>query len=147
MREAVVAEAMTWLCTPYHHGAGLKGIGTDCARFPLAVYTAAGAVAETEVGPYPRDWHLHRNEELYLGWLHRLAVEIPREAVRVGDFAVWRFGRTFSHGAIVVSPPTVIHAYLGIGVTLDDMDGHAELNSRPVRFFTLWPEKGAAHGR
>ena len=147
MREAVVAEAMSWLRTPYHHGAGLKGIGTDCARFPLAVYAEAGAIPPTDVGVYARDWHLHHGEELYLGWLNRLATEIERDALAPGDFVVWRFGRTFSHGAIVVDPPLVIHAYIGVGVTLDDMDGHSELLTRPARCFTLWPEKDPAHGR
>lgn len=82
MREAVVAEAMSWLRTPYHHGAGLKGIGTDCARFPLAVYAEAGAIPPTDVGVYARDWHLHHGEELYLGWLNRLATEIERDRSR-----------------------------------------------------------------
>ncbi len=32
-----------------------------------------------------------------------------------GDVAVFRFGRTFSHGAIVVEWPVVIHAYWAVG--------------------------------
>jgi cell wall-associated NlpC family hydrolase len=29
-REAVIAEARTWLGTPWHHQASLKGVGCDC---------------------------------------------------------------------------------------------------------------------
>ncbi|MFV4677329.1 hypothetical protein ACNJU9_21110, partial [Mycobacterium tuberculosis] len=93
-----------------------------------------------------QQWHLHRDEELYLGWVRKFATEIPREAAGPGDFGVWRYGRLFSHGAIILSPPQIIHAYVDIGVTLDDMDANEELKvgARKALFFTLW---GDAHGR
>ena len=37
LRARIVAEAMTWLGTPYHHRGKLKGIGVDCAQLPLCV--------------------------------------------------------------------------------------------------------------
>ncbi len=65
-----------------------------------------------------------------------------------GDIALWRFGRCFSHGAIVVDWPIVIHAYLGRGCALEDAASAAWLSHigegrnaqpklRPVKFFTL----------
>src|SRR5579864_4635628 len=36
------------------------------------------------------------------------------------DLALWRFGRCFSHGAIVVDWPLVIHAYAGRGCVMED---------------------------
>lgn len=136
-REAVVAEAHTWLRTPYHHLARIKGAGVDCAWLLIEVYTAAGIVEPFDPGHYPPDWMMHRDEERYLDWVTRYAHEV--ESPRPGDLAVWRFGRTFSHGAIVVEWPTIIHAYRRERcVTLGD-GTHGELAPpREVRFYSLW---------
>jgi cell wall-associated NlpC family hydrolase len=136
-RDAVVAEALSWLGTPYAHRQRLKGVGVDCAQLPLAVYAAAGLIAPVDVGAYAPQWHLHRGEELYLGWVMRFGREIAREAVGPGDFALWRYGRTFSHGAILLGGGRVIHARRGLGVVIDDMDADEELRTRPRRLFTL----------
>lgn len=140
-RTAVVAEAMTWLKTPYHHNARVKGAGCDCAQFPAAVYEAAGLMDHVEP-IYPHDWHLHRSEELYLEWAAKVgAVEILPERAGPGDFIIWRFGRTFSHGAIFVDPPMIIHATAQAEmVTLDHWTHDEELSSRPHRVFTFWPD-------
>ncbi len=146
-RAAVVAEALSWLATPYAHRQRLKGVGVDCAQFPLAVYAACAVIPPTDVGPYAPQWHLHRGEELYVSWVLRFAREIAPDAARPGDllpgdFVLWRYGRTFSHGAIVLDPPQVIHAVRGLGVTLDDPTRNEDLRTRPARAFSLWESNG-----
>ena len=37
-RAAVVAEARSWIGTPYHHAADVKGHGVDCAMLLIRVY-------------------------------------------------------------------------------------------------------------
>ncbi len=108
-RAAVVAEARTWINTPYHHRGRVKGAGTDCAMILCAVFERAGVTPRVEVEHYPPDWHLHRGVERYLGKLleHGLQIDGPPLPA---DIAVFRFGRCFSHGAIVVEWPLVIHA-------------------------------------
>ena len=54
-RNTVVAEACTWLHTPYHHRGRLKGIGVDCAQFPLQVYAACSLIDLFAPGDYPPD--------------------------------------------------------------------------------------------
>jgi cell wall-associated NlpC family hydrolase len=137
-RAAIVAEAMTWAGTPYHHRARVKGVGADCAQFPAAVYEAVGLIPP--VAPtYPHDWHMHRDAEIYLDWIAALGARpIEPGAEQAGDFAVWRFGRTFSHGGIILARGRVIHAYVGVGVSVDDYDQHEELRTRPRRFFTVF---------
>lgn len=136
-REAVVAEALTWLRTPYHHQARVRGVGVDCAQFPAAVYEAAGVIEHVDPR-YTRDWHLHRSDELYLEWARSLAREIPEEEAGPGDFVIWKFGRTFSHGGIMLDYPTVIHSYIGVGVSTDNINQHEELRTRPRVFFSVW---------
>ena len=138
-RADVVREALEWEGTPYHHRARLKGVGADCAGMPAAVYEAVGLLPRIEVDAYPSDWMLHRSKEVFLDTITAHAREIGRDAIGPGDFAIWRFGRTYSHGAIVIDPPTVLHATIAAGAVIrGDMDRDEELRSRPVKFFTLF---------
>jgi cell wall-associated NlpC family hydrolase len=151
-RSAVVAEAMTWLRTPYHHAARVKGAGVDCAMLPAAVYTACGLIDEPVFDAYPPDWHMHRDAERYLATVLDYAVEIETDPLP-GDLVLWRFGRCFSHGAIVIEWPTVIHAYLRTPVSLSNalqdsrlthigQSGPDQGKPRPRKAFTLkqWAE-------
>ena len=143
-RAAVVAEAMTWAGTPYHHHARIKGVGVDCANLPAAVYEAAGMIPRVDPD-YTAQWFEHRDEELFLSFVTPYADEISEDCAQAGDFAIWKYGRTFSHGAIILGPPAIIHATMnGGGVHLGDMVRDEDLATRPRRFFTLW---GAKHGR
>jgi hypothetical protein len=65
-RAAVLAEAESWIGTPYHHAARVKGVGCDCLTLLAEVYPAARIIGHVEVPFYPPDWHLHRSAELYL---------------------------------------------------------------------------------
>jgi cell wall-associated NlpC family hydrolase len=136
-RAAVVAEARTWLNTPYHHQARVKQAGVDCAMLPLAVYSAVGLIPEIAIDHYPPDWHLHRDTERYLDIVAAHAAEVPAPT-GPGDFVLYRWGRAFAHGALIVDWPTVIHAVIDVGVVLDDGTS-GRLRDRPRRFFTLWP--------
>ena len=139
-RAAVVAEAMTWLGTPYQHRQRLRGVAVDCAGLPLEVYAAVGLIPRTDVGEYSAQWHLHRGEEVYLGWVQRLGPrEITAGEVQTGDFLVYRFGRTFSHGAIALDGQRVIHAVARARqVVIEDRTTTADLRTAAVRAFTFW---------
>jgi len=121
-RAAVVAEAMTWCSTPYHHGARVKGAGVDCGQLPLAVFEAVGLIPPVDPGTYPHDWHMHQDEERYLAIVERFCDRLPDGAQPLpGDLALYRFGRCISHGAIVIEWPVVLHSHIEAGaVVLDD---------------------------
>jgi cell wall-associated NlpC family hydrolase len=133
-RDAVVAQAELWLRTPYQHRQHLLGVGVDCAWLLIEVYHATGLIPSIDPGAYAQDWHLHRSEERYLGWLELYGrqIDVPQR----GDVAVWKFGRTFSHGAVVVDEHRIIHAYRDIGVEFADMR-EERLSSHTVRYYTL----------
>ena len=140
-RRAVVAEALSWVGTPYHHAARVKGAGADCGLLLAAVYEAAGVLPRVDPGAYPHDWMLHRDEERYLELVQAHAREIEGPP-QPGDTAVWRFGRTYSHGALVLEWPQIVHAFLPAGeVVVDDALANQALASRPVRFFSPWGER------
>lgn len=138
-RNNIVRAAKEWLGTPYHHHARVKHAGADCAMFPLAVYQECGVLPQEYKPPqYSVQWHLHRSEELYLNEIEKFAMEtdvVPQPA----DFVVFRFGRTFSHGAIVVEWPIVIHSYIPHGVLLSDALRDGELLGREHKCFEVRP--------
>jgi cell wall-associated NlpC family hydrolase len=133
-RAAVITEAATWLGTPFHHEARVKGAGVDCLQLLIAVAQEVGLIGEIEVPHYSPDFFLHKDAETYLEGMLGHTTEIPGPPLP-GDVALFKFGRVFSHGAIVVEWPRVIHAYWAIGVVWGDTR-QPPLKGREVRFFS-----------
>ena len=147
-RAAIVAEAKTWIGTPYLSNGMIKGRrgGVDCAMFPLAVYAEAGFIPkEFDPRPYSPQWHVHRNEETYVSYVLHFAKEVAAPPERMplpADFVMFKIGRVSAHGAIVIAWPNVIHAVGNDRVIVDDiskqMIGKRALWTVPKRFFSLW---------
>ncbi len=134
-RKAVLLEAQTWFRTPYHHQGRIKGVGVDCATLLYEVYCAVGMIPFVPTPEYPPDWHLNRNDERYINLILDHAHEVFEP--KPGDIGLWKFGRCFSHGGIIVDDNFVIHAYLKTPVSLAER--HADpLGSREVKYFSLW---------
>lgn len=147
-RAAVIAAARSWLGTPFHDLGRVKGVGVDCAMYLAECFAEAGVVARVEVEPYSPQWHMHRSEERYISYVEQHAREIegpPQPA----DVVLFRFGRAFAHGAIVVEWPLIIHARTGQGVQYEDAERSAWLARvgegyenpappRPRKFFSFW---------
>ena len=131
----LLAEAKSWVGTPWHHAAALKGVGVDCAMLLVRCYQSIGVLPEDfDPRPYPRDWHLHRSEERFMdAVLERAkATKTPKP----GDLALYKFGRCYSHGAIVVEWPIVIHSYVTRGTVYDHGD-QGDLADRSVKFYRI----------
>ncbi|WP_321914822.1 C40 family peptidase [Paraburkholderia sp. J11-2] len=106
-RESIVACARTWLRTPWHHAARVRGAGVDCVQFVNCVYHEALGTPLVDVD-YTPDQYLHHGQEVLLEYLSRLSR--PVHAALPGDVVVYRFGRAMSHAGIVVRWPEIIHA-------------------------------------
>ncbi len=135
-RDNVLREARSWLGTPYHHQGRVKGAGVDCAMILIEVYHACGLMPNIDPTPYPQDWHFHRNDERYLGWVKDYAEEV--ETPLPGDVVLFKFARCVSHGGIVLDWPNIIHSYIGQGVV------YADATSGPLgkRLAGFWRVKG-----
>lgn len=140
-RAAIVAEARKWIRTPYHNCADVRGAGVDCGMLIVRVFVDTGLCAPFDPRPYPRDWHLHRGDERYLGFVFDRTAEV--EAPQLGDVAVFRFGRCYSHGGIVTvtQPLTIVHAYYQARRVLEEQIAHNATLTHPIRkprFFSYW---------
>lgn len=135
-RGDVVAEALTWLRTPWHHQARVKGVGVDCAQFLVGVFGAVGLVSPLDLGYYPPDWHLHQDRPRFLENLAQHAD--PVDEPLPGDIAMFKFGRHAAHGSIVIGWPVIIHAYRDErAVVLSDVAASPALSDRFAGFWRL----------
>lgn len=137
-RQAVAAAARAWIGTRFHHRACIKGVGVDCAQFPVAVYRELALIDEPTIEPYPFDWFLHQDRERFLEVVSQYCVSI--ETPDVGDIALFRYGRTVSHAAIVVTllpELTVIHSARATGVVMEECGSTTPLGVRLVGFWRL----------
>ena len=115
-RARVVAAARTWLGTPFHHHAQVRGAGVDCLNLLAAVYTTCGLIEPPEIPDYTQDWHIHHGTQRFLDAVLRYADLLPEgETPQPGDIVMFVYGRHAAHGAIVVDWPVVIHAWRDVG--------------------------------
>ncbi len=146
--------ARSWIGTPFHDHARVKGAGVDCAQLLLAVYHEAGLIPAIDVGPYSAQFFLHQAEERYLGWVRRFAREIPPPPPvpspaceggtgwGIGDVALYRVGLCFSHAAIIAAPgwPHVIHAHAGGRIVRRGFgrSPHLGMAVKEIKFFSVF---------
>jgi cell wall-associated NlpC family hydrolase len=143
-RAAVVAEARSWIGTPYHNCADIKGAGVDCGMLLVRVFVDTGLCAPFDPRPYPIDWHLHRSEERYLGFVFDRSAEVAEP--RPGDVMVLRYGRCYSHGGIVtrLAPVTIVHAFHPARRVLEEpvtQNGVLNDPARKARFSSFWGKR------
>jgi cell wall-associated NlpC family hydrolase len=145
-RAVVVAEAKTWLGTPFRDQADVKGGGVDCAMLLVRVFVDTGIVAPLDPRPYPTQWHLHQGEERFLNVIERFGAEVNRDPIP-GDVVVYQFGRCYAHGAVVIEENHLIHAYylsgkVEISPMIDTRLSLLRTNKpRPKKIFDCWAIK------
>ena len=142
-RARVVAEARRWVGTPYHPAADVRGAGVDCGMLVVRVFVDTGLVPPFDPRPYPPDWHLHRGEERYLGFVRARAGAVPLADAAPGDVIVFRYGRSYAHGGILTStdPLTLVHAFSPARAVVEEALGrNAALGvaGRAPRVFSPW---------
>ena len=119
--ERAVAEARSWIGTPYRHQAATKGAGADCLGLVRGVWRVLyGAEPET-VPPYTSDWAEPSREEVL--WRAALRHLVPRDGPtpQSGDVILFRMrdGAVAKHLGIAAgsgSAASFVHAYTGHGV-------------------------------
>ncbi len=136
-RRRVLDVARSWVSTPFHDNARLKGIGVDCAQLLAAIYEEAGIMIHVATEHYSPQFFLHRDEERFLSYVTPRTFEIEEKDAKPADFLVYKIGRVFAHGAIIIEPgwPHILHAYSKEGFVTTGLGDAAELGPRPRRFF------------
>lgn len=108
--ELIVEAARSWVGTPYHHQAALKGIGCDCVGLVRGVYQEVLGVNPKFDLSYSADWgDVNGNEKLIEAADKYL---VRAEALGPGKVILLRMAkdRVAKHCMILTSPLTAIHA-------------------------------------
>ncbi|TAK97549.1 MAG: hypothetical protein EPO08_21155 [Rhodospirillaceae bacterium] len=141
-REAVDRVAREWIGTPFHDNACVKGHGADCAQLLRGVFVEAGVLEPFDIPYYSPQFFLHQSDERFLGWVTKFAREIELADVRTGDVVLYRIGKCFAHGAIVVAPgwPNIIHAHHAARLVRPGFGTAVHLGApvEGVKFFSRW---------
>ena len=114
-RDDIIAEARTWLGTPWHHQASVKGAGCDCIGFIRGV--AEPFLAKVDIPlDYTPTWHLYRAEpRMYLGF-KTVAEEIAPADVLPADILLFGAGKGPAHHCAFLTPGGgLIHCYQEAG--------------------------------
>lgn len=146
-RARVVAEARRWILTPYHNCADVLGAGVDCGMLIVRVFVDLGLVEPFDPRPYDPDWMLHRDDEKYLRFFTDRCVRVAKP--QPGDIALFRYGRSYSHGGVVadVDPVSIVHAYHDAGCVVEEsLDRNPALtdSKRKLAYFSIWGRGPAA---
>lgn len=114
-----LAEARSWLGTPYRHQGTRKQVGCDCLGLVRGIWRALYAVPEPPVPVYSADWAESAADDALLAAARRHCVELDGLAdARPGDLLLfrWRHGCVSKHLGILNDKDHLIHAYAGAGV-------------------------------
>ncbi|HZH12454.1 MAG TPA: NlpC/P60 family protein [Microvirga sp.] len=113
----VIAEARSWIGTPYRHQASLKGVGCDCLGLLRGVWRHVMGAEPELPPPYSPDW-AEAGADTLVAAARRHLVEIDAAAFMPGDVLLfrWRDALPAKHCAIATSAETMIHAHDGASV-------------------------------
>lgn len=140
-RDALVAEVLTWVGTPVHWQAMVKGRGADCRAPILGTAKALGLpeaeIMEVNLASYRRGSY---GEQLLAGIEAAL---IPHDELLPGNVLVLPIGRKLKpqHLAMVTYDRRMVHCYPGgPAVVMNVPIGR----SRPIHSIWSWPSLGGA---
>ena len=71
IRAAILAEALSWVGTPYRHQGSRKGVGCDCLGLVLGVWRSVYGAAPELPGAYAPDWAESGGQDLFLAAVRR----------------------------------------------------------------------------
>lgn len=116
--DRVIAEAVTWLGTPYRHQGSRKGVGCDCLGLVRGVWRAVYGAEPEAPGAYAADWAEIDARDRLLDAARRWCIARPVDRMAPGDLLVfrWRPHLPAKHLGILLEGGRFIHAYQGSAV-------------------------------
>lgn len=119
-RAAIVAEALTWVGTPYRHQGSRKGVGCDCLGLVRGVWRVILGEEPEMPCAYARDWSESGPGDPLIAAARRHCRELPPAGMAPGDILVfrWKPQHAAKHAGILVAADRFVHAYEGHSVTV-----------------------------
>ncbi|WP_099865912.1 NlpC/P60 family protein [Pararhizobium haloflavum] len=138
--DCIIAVARSWLGTPYHDQASLKGVGCDCLGLARGIWREVVGPEPFPMPPYSRDWGETGPCEVLAEGARRLMIEIEPAAASPGALVLFRMKprAIAKHVGLITSTVTFIHAYGRLGVIEQPL---SEAWRRRIAFAFLFPQR------
>jgi NlpC/P60 family putative phage cell wall peptidase len=122
-REQIVAAARSWVGTPYHHQASVKGAGCDCLGLIRGVWRDLVGAEPEAMPAYTRDWGDVTGSEPLLAVARRHLEPLARVDLALpGDILVFRMqAGVAKHIGLLTDHEHFIHAVEDLGVAEIEM--------------------------
>jgi NlpC/P60 family putative phage cell wall peptidase len=135
----VIATARSWLGTPYHDQASLRGVGCDCLGLARGVWRAVVGDEPFLIPPYSRDWGETGPREVLAEGARAMMSEIVSTDVSPGALVLFRMAprAIAKHVGILTAPDRFIHAYERLGVVEEQL---TQSWRRRIAFAFLFPK-------
>jgi NlpC/P60 family putative phage cell wall peptidase len=119
----VIAAARSWLGTPYHDQASVRGMGCDCLGLVRGVWRELHGSEPLPLPPYSRAWGETGNREPLAEVARQVMVEIAVTGVAPGALILFRMrpGAVAKHCGILTAYDRFVHAYERTGVIEEPM--------------------------
>lgn len=112
-RAAIIAEARTWVGTPYHHQASIKGVGCDCLGLVRGVWRVIYGEEPETPPPYSRDWAEAARRETLADAAGRHMTPVVIADAQPGDVLLFALNdrAPAKHCGILTEPDRMVHSY------------------------------------
>ncbi len=137
--DLVLAAARSWLGTPYHDQASLRGVGCDCLGLARGVWREVVGVESFPIPAYSRDWGETGPHEVLAKGARRMMAEIAIVDATPGALVLFRMTprAIAKHVGILTTPDSFIHSYEHLGVIEEVL---TPTWRRRIAFAFLFPE-------
>lgn len=114
----VIKVARTWVGTPYHDQASVKGVGCDCAGLARGIWRELVGNEPARLPAYTRDWGEVGSRETFASFVRPFMIEIDPAAAGPGSLLLFRMRREgpAKHCGVLLDDGTFIHALERRGV-------------------------------
>ena len=112
MTDRIITQARTWLGTPYHHQARLKGVGCDCLGLVVGVADELGLehASGARLSSFDQtDYSRQPDGARLTAMLQSVLYEIPKEDAAPGDLVLFSIEGNPQHVGLLTD-------YEGLGV-------------------------------
>ena len=138
--DRVIAIARSWIGTPYHDQASLKGVGSDCLGLARGVWREVVGPEPFPIPPYSRDWGETGPREVLAEGAGAMMIEVELAAAGPGTLVLFRMkSRAIAkHVGILTGPDIFLHAYERLGVIEEPLTPSWR---RRIAFAFLFPQR------
>jgi NlpC/P60 family putative phage cell wall peptidase len=120
----VIETARSWLGTPYHDQASVKGVGCDCIGLARGIWREVIGAEPVRLPPYSRDWGEVGARETFANGVRPFLIEIDPTTAKAGALLLFRMRdrAPAKHCGVLVEDGMFVHALERRGVMLVPYD-------------------------